>query len=87
MAKKNLRFDSLIAKGENPNGMIAQTADETVRGAEGLPPQDWKYGQQADGRRWNGGRDYSENYGAPVAVEDKGHNFTRKQSFPPQKTR
>lgn len=54
MAKKNFG-EALIAKGENPNGMIAQTADETVRNARALPPQDWKWNQSADGERWNNG--------------------------------
>lgn len=48
-------WDGMIAKGENPNGQISQTADETVRNQQGLPPQDWHFNQSADGPSWNDG--------------------------------
>lgn len=54
MSKKTFG-ESLIAKGENPNGMIAQTADSTVRNYDGLGPQEYKWNQSADGERWNNG--------------------------------
>ena len=56
MSKKTFG-ESLIAKGENPNGQISQSANETVRNQQGLPRQDFKYNQEADGARWNSGFD------------------------------
>ena len=47
--------ESLIAKGENPNGQISQSADSTIRNQDGLGPQEWKWNQSADGPRWNDG--------------------------------
>lgn len=50
-----LDFEGMIANGENPNGMMAQTADGTLRNADALGPQDWHWNQSADGPRWNDG--------------------------------
>lgn len=52
-----LDWDGMIQKGENPNGQISQTANETVRDQQALPRQEWKWNQSADGRRWNNGFD------------------------------
>ena len=54
MAKKTFG-ESLIAKSENPNGQLSQTADETVRNQQGLPRQEWHWNQSADGPSWNDG--------------------------------
>jgi hypothetical protein len=56
MSKKNFG-DDLIAKGENPNGCIAQTADGTLRNYDALGRQEYKWNQGADGPRWNNGFD------------------------------
>lgn len=50
----SLDFYGMIQKGENPNGMMAQTADSTVRNADALGPQEWPWNMNADGDRWNG---------------------------------
>jgi len=55
--KKNgsIDWDGIIQSGENPNGMVAQTSDSTVRNMDALGPQEYKWGQEADGPRWNSG--------------------------------
>lgn len=54
MGKKTFGAD-LIAKGENPNGCITQTADGTMRNYDALGKQDWHWNQSADGPSWNDG--------------------------------
>lgn len=54
MRKKTFGED-LIAKGENPNGCISQTADGTVRNYDALGRQEYKFNQEADGASWNSG--------------------------------
>ena len=66
MPKKTFGAD-LYGKGENPNGMIAQTADGTVRNADALGPQDYHWNQEADGPRWNSGfQSKPESFQTPV---------------------
>ena len=72
MGKKTFGAD-LYGKGENPNGIVSQTSDGTVKNAEALPPQNYSYNQRADGARWN--------------CDDDKHSFKRNQPFPPPKTR
>ena len=57
--KKNgcLDWDGMIRKGENPNGQISQSTDETIRNQQAMPRQEFKYNQEADGARWNSGFD------------------------------
>lgn len=50
-----IKWDGMIAFGENPGGQTSQTADETVRHQQGLPPQERHWNQTADGPRWNDG--------------------------------
>lgn len=46
---------SSVAKGENPNGFVSQTVNETVReGNSEIDSERYRYNQQADGERWNG---------------------------------
>lgn len=54
MAKKTFGKDT-YADGENPNGCISQTPDETLRNYEAMPRQEYKFGMKADGERWNNG--------------------------------
>lgn len=54
MSKKTFGADT-YAKGENPNGCISQTPDETMRNYKALPEQEYKYRMEADGPRWNSG--------------------------------
>lgn len=65
--------ESSIAKGENPNGIVSQTADSTVRNADGLGPQQWNWNQEADGPRWNSGFQHkSDLEGVAVAMPRRG---------------
>lgn len=66
MTRKNFG-ESLIAKGENPNGCIAQTADGTVRNYDALGRQEYKWGQEADGPRWNSGFSPKPDFGVAPA--------------------
>lgn len=43
-----------VAKGENPNGYVAQTCNETVRAGNSEVDSDYHWNQNADGERWNG---------------------------------
>lgn len=52
-----LDWKGMIQSGENPNGMMAQTADGTVRNADALGRQEYKWNQSADGPSWNNGFD------------------------------
>jgi hypothetical protein len=50
-------FSKLLGRGENPNGMVSQTANGTVRqvdfsGDGGDDGDMWRFGQ-VDGSRWN----------------------------------
>ena len=54
MTKKTFG-ESLYGKGENPSGQISQTSDSTIRNQDGLGPQEWKWGMEADGPSWNSG--------------------------------
>jgi hypothetical protein len=50
-------FSKLLGRGENPNGMVAQTANGTIRqrgfsGDGGGDGDAWRYGM-VDGSRWN----------------------------------
>lgn len=42
-----------VARGENPNGFVAQTCNETVRAGNSEVGSEYKFGQNADGERWN----------------------------------
>lgn len=55
--KKNgsMDWEGIIQSSENPIGMRAQTADSTVTNMDALGPQEWKWGLNADGDRWNKG--------------------------------
>lgn len=56
MAKRKIigSFPSYVAGGENPNGFTAQTANGTAHDVGDGNNESWKWGQQADGPRWNG---------------------------------
>lgn len=45
---------SSVAKGENPNGYVAQTCNETVRAGNSEVDSQYNWDQNADGERWNG---------------------------------
>lgn len=45
-------LSKLLGNGENPNGMIAQTANGTIRNGRGGDGDTWRY-NMADGPRWN----------------------------------
>jgi hypothetical protein len=68
MPKKTFGAD-LYGKGENPNGMIAQTADGTVRNCDALGPQQYNWNQEADGPTWNSGfKPKPESFTAPAPI-------------------
>lgn len=46
-------LSKLLGNGENPNGMIAQTANGTIRNGRGGDGDEYRYGMMADGPRWN----------------------------------
>lgn len=46
-------LSELLGKGENPNGMIAQTPNGTERDGMGSDGSEMRY-NMADGERWNG---------------------------------
>jgi len=46
-------LSKLLGTGENPNGMVAQTANGTLVGGRGGDGDTWRYGMMADGPRWN----------------------------------
>lgn len=75
--KKNGSIDwgEMHAKGENPNGMMAQTADGTVRNCDAMPPQDYHYNQSADGERWNDG------FQKPTVIEVLPGSKSRKSRY------
>ena len=66
MGKKTFGED-LYAWGENPNGVVTQTPNETIHNGRALPMQQSKEGFQASGARWNGG---------------SGHNFWTPEGKP-----
>lgn len=49
---KRRSFADLVASGENPNGMIAQTPNGTERNGSGSDGMTYRY-NYADGPRWN----------------------------------
>lgn len=65
--KKNgsMDWEGIIQSSENPVGMRAQTADSTVTNMDALGPQEWKWGLNADGERWNKGFSEPEAYAIP----------------------
>ena len=44
---------SSVAPGENPKGMVAQTANETARAGNSEVNDQYPWNLQADGPRWN----------------------------------
>jgi hypothetical protein len=57
MAKRRrgsiLSFPDMVASGENPQGLIAQTAEGTARDTSGPGEQQPKWRMEASGPRWN----------------------------------
>jgi hypothetical protein len=78
--KKNgsIDWDDLYGKGENPNGTIAQTSNETVRNCDAMPPQDYHYHQSADGERWNDGFQNKVDYFGTPAPTTVGRSRKRR---------
>jgi hypothetical protein len=51
---KNGDFSRLLGKGENPNGLVAQTVNGTVVNGVGGDGVVFRFpGEMADGPRWN----------------------------------
>jgi hypothetical protein len=46
-------LSKLLGTGENPNGMVAQTANGTLVDGRGGDGYTWRDGMMADGPRWN----------------------------------
>ncbi len=47
-----MNFVDLLGTGENPNGVVAQTANGTIINGRGGDGSEWR-GKMADGPRWN----------------------------------
>ena len=57
--RRNIKFSKLIAKGENPLGMTAQTANGTAHATGQGWNKDWDFGsreQVEEGGAWGGKR-------------------------------
>lgn len=61
-------WSELLGSGENPKGMVAQTANGTIVNGEGGDGRSWR-GSMADGSRWNSDpRPDAVSYESPAMV-------------------
>jgi hypothetical protein len=49
----SLNLEGNVGRGENPNGVVSQTANGTSINGKGSDGDDWTWGKAADGPRWN----------------------------------
>ena len=75
MARKlfgTLNFANMVGRGENPNGLVQQTANGTSIAGKGSDGDDFLWGIEADGPRWNktepAGRLADMNVARPIAI-------------------